>query len=68
MTQFTMSGMLATVIAAVSAGAQKPVDQQDTSFGPRIEIAITDELVLPQGESKAARDESGNLVTVRPET
>ena len=64
MTQFTMSGMLATV----SAGAQKPVDQQDTSFGPRIEIAITDELVLPQGESKAARDESGNLVTVRPET
>ena len=54
---------VATCLIAVGVWAQ-PVDEAAGPPGPRIEITITDELVLPTGVSRTVlRDAAGNLVT-----
>ena len=56
--------LVAACSIASSSWAQAPVDEAAELRGPRIEIAVTDELVLPKGATESViRDGAGNLVT-----
>ena len=60
----TRTTLIAACLIALNARAQAPDDEAAGPTGPRIEIAITDDLVLPSGENRAVfRDGAGNLVT-----
>ena len=55
--------LLAACAGAGGLRAQAP-DEAEPELGPRLEIVIADDLVLPPGEQRAVvRDEAGNLVT-----
>ncbi len=56
--------LVTACMIASSAQAQAPVDEAAVPTGPRIEIVIMDDLLLPSGGTgTVTRDGAGNLVT-----